>query len=60
LDVEAEVQAMLPIVFPSLGDGQLLSWNDRCFASFVIDGRKGFGTVEFQALVPEPGLGSLT
>lgn len=56
LELSGEVRAMLPITFADPGSGTV-TWNDRSFVAFEAEGRKGFGTVEFQRLIPGRGEG---
>lgn len=52
LAITGEVRAMLPIVFTDPTSPGRVTWNDRSFVAFASeDGRKGFGTVEFQRLL---------
>jgi protein-tyrosine phosphatase len=52
LELTGEVRAMLPIVFADPTSPGTVTWNDRSFVAFKTpDGRRGFGTVEFQRLL---------
>ncbi|MFN8217090.1 MAG: tyrosine-protein phosphatase [Solirubrobacterales bacterium] len=54
VEVSGEVRAMLPIVFADPTAPGRVTWNDRSFVAFTgKDGRRGFGTVEFQRLLED-------